>query len=274
MVSANFVIPYPPGFPIMVPGQVIEADTIGFMRKLDVKEIHGYNATRGLKLIKLSAIGQQHPASGGSKAQAAAVRPNARRHVQVKIMQPDHRRGRGNPSPRQSQSEDNMFHDRLVLRHAETVSGNRDFPDARSRLLLRQVHVQGHRPRIGHRHAARRRADRPDRYHDRAASEGDRVPDVPVRRRLRRRTAVRARRRQGWPAAGGLLGGPVRVQPAGLRRDREDRRLRSRLRGRPLLGLADDFRRDGPFDRRDQPPRHGTRRKPRPCSTRCRSPMP
>ena len=59
LVSANFVIPYPPGFPIMVPGQVIEADTIGFMRKLDVKEIHGYNATRGLKLIKLSAIGKE-----------------------------------------------------------------------------------------------------------------------------------------------------------------------------------------------------------------------
>jgi arginine decarboxylase len=56
MVSANFVIPYPPGFPIMVPGQVIDRSTIGFMRKLDVKEIHGYNATRGIKLIKLSAI--------------------------------------------------------------------------------------------------------------------------------------------------------------------------------------------------------------------------
>ena len=25
LVSANFVIPYPPGFPIMVPGQVIDA---------------------------------------------------------------------------------------------------------------------------------------------------------------------------------------------------------------------------------------------------------
>jgi arginine decarboxylase len=56
MVSANFVIPYPPGFPILVPGQVIAADTIGFMRKLDVKEIHGYNASRGLKLIRLAAI--------------------------------------------------------------------------------------------------------------------------------------------------------------------------------------------------------------------------
>ena len=45
----NFVIPYPPGFPIMVPGQVIKADTIEFMRKLDVKEIHGYDATLGLE---------------------------------------------------------------------------------------------------------------------------------------------------------------------------------------------------------------------------------
>ena len=56
LVSANFVIPYPPGFPIMVPGQVIKADTIEFMRKLDVKEIHGYDATKGLKLISPSAL--------------------------------------------------------------------------------------------------------------------------------------------------------------------------------------------------------------------------
>jgi arginine decarboxylase len=62
------VIPYPPGFPIMVPGQVIDAETIGFMRKLDVKEIHGYNNTRGLKLIKLSAIGKTPPPK--SKASA------------------------------------------------------------------------------------------------------------------------------------------------------------------------------------------------------------
>jgi arginine decarboxylase len=51
MVSANFVIPYPPGFPIMVPGQVITQETIDFMRKLDVKEIHGYERSRGLKLL-------------------------------------------------------------------------------------------------------------------------------------------------------------------------------------------------------------------------------
>ena len=70
-MSANFVIPYPPGFPIMVPGQVIDAGTIGFMRKLDVKEIHGFNATRGLKLIKLSAIpGGASPAKTPAKSSA------------------------------------------------------------------------------------------------------------------------------------------------------------------------------------------------------------
>lgn len=56
LVSANFVIPYPPGFPIMVPGQVINAETIEFMRKLDVKEIHGYEAALGLKLLKPSFL--------------------------------------------------------------------------------------------------------------------------------------------------------------------------------------------------------------------------
>jgi arginine decarboxylase len=56
LVSANFVIPYPPGFPIMVPGQVIDAETITFMRKLDVKEIHGFNASLGLKLLKPGAL--------------------------------------------------------------------------------------------------------------------------------------------------------------------------------------------------------------------------
>jgi arginine/lysine/ornithine decarboxylase len=56
LVSAKFVIPYPPGFPIMVPGQVITQETITFMRKLDVKEIHGFNAALGLELLKPAAL--------------------------------------------------------------------------------------------------------------------------------------------------------------------------------------------------------------------------
>ena len=63
MVSANFVIPYPPGFPIMVPGQVLTQETIDFMRKLDVKEIHGYEKARGLKLLKPDAIAAKRSAT-------------------------------------------------------------------------------------------------------------------------------------------------------------------------------------------------------------------
>ena len=59
LVSANFVIPYPPGFPIMVPGQVITQETIDFMRKLDVKEIHGYDASEGLKLVRPEALSRR-----------------------------------------------------------------------------------------------------------------------------------------------------------------------------------------------------------------------
>ena len=51
LISANFVIPYPPGFPILVPGQIITEDVVIFMRKLDVKEVHGYDAIKGLKVI-------------------------------------------------------------------------------------------------------------------------------------------------------------------------------------------------------------------------------
>ena len=59
LVSANFVIPYPPGFPIMVPGQVITQETIDFMRKLDVKEIHGYDAAEGLKLVRADVLARR-----------------------------------------------------------------------------------------------------------------------------------------------------------------------------------------------------------------------
>jgi arginine decarboxylase len=64
LVSANFVIPYPPGFPIMVPGQVISREIITFMRKLDVKEIHGYHAAAGLKLLKPDALANRQKAAG------------------------------------------------------------------------------------------------------------------------------------------------------------------------------------------------------------------
>ncbi len=70
-VSAKFVIPYPPGFPIMVPGQVITEDTIEFMRKLDVKEIHGYQAALGLELIKPEKLRSQSKANGSARRKKA-----------------------------------------------------------------------------------------------------------------------------------------------------------------------------------------------------------
>ena len=70
LVSANFVIPYPPGFPIMVPGQVITAETIEFMRKLDVKEIHGFDASVGLKLLQPAYLTATETA-GKKRAEAA-----------------------------------------------------------------------------------------------------------------------------------------------------------------------------------------------------------
>lgn len=72
LVSANFVIPYPPGFPIMVPGQVLNAETIEFMRKLDVKEIHGYQAALGLKLLNPAFLKSAKAPSVGSPVQAKA----------------------------------------------------------------------------------------------------------------------------------------------------------------------------------------------------------
>lgn len=50
-VSAGFVTPYPPGFPVLVPGQIITRDVLEFMGALDTREIHGYVASRGYRVI-------------------------------------------------------------------------------------------------------------------------------------------------------------------------------------------------------------------------------
>jgi arginine decarboxylase len=52
LVASTFVIPYPPGFPVLVPGQVISEEIINFMTALDVSEIHGYRADLGIRVFK------------------------------------------------------------------------------------------------------------------------------------------------------------------------------------------------------------------------------
>lgn len=51
-VSGGFVTPYPPGFPVLVPGQVITAEILDFMAVLDTREIHGYDPVRGFRVLK------------------------------------------------------------------------------------------------------------------------------------------------------------------------------------------------------------------------------
>jgi arginine decarboxylase len=56
LVSTRFVVPYPPGFPILVPGQVVSPQILEFMRKLDVKEVHGYRPELGLSIFTAEAL--------------------------------------------------------------------------------------------------------------------------------------------------------------------------------------------------------------------------
>ena len=56
VVSASFIIPYPPGFPILVPGQVVSREILQFMRALDVSEIHGYRPDLGLRVFTQEAL--------------------------------------------------------------------------------------------------------------------------------------------------------------------------------------------------------------------------
>jgi arginine decarboxylase len=59
LVASTFVIPYPPGFPVLVPGQVVSAEIINFLTVLDVSEIHGYRSDLGLRIFKKSILDRQ-----------------------------------------------------------------------------------------------------------------------------------------------------------------------------------------------------------------------
>ncbi|MCB9841072.1 MAG: aminotransferase class I/II-fold pyridoxal phosphate-dependent enzyme [Phycisphaeraceae bacterium] len=56
LVSASFVIPYPPGFPVLVPGQVVSPEILEYLLALDVKEIHGYHPVNGFRVFTPDAL--------------------------------------------------------------------------------------------------------------------------------------------------------------------------------------------------------------------------
>ena len=55
-VSASYVTPYPPGFPVLVPGQIIDAPLLSYLSTLKIKEIHGYHESLGLKILDERAL--------------------------------------------------------------------------------------------------------------------------------------------------------------------------------------------------------------------------
>ena len=50
VVSATFVTPYPPGFPVLVPGQMFSLRILDYMDSLDTSEVHGLRADRGYRV--------------------------------------------------------------------------------------------------------------------------------------------------------------------------------------------------------------------------------
>ncbi|WP_372920285.1 aminotransferase class I/II-fold pyridoxal phosphate-dependent enzyme [Salegentibacter sp.] len=63
LVASSFIIPYPPGFPVLVPGQVVSKEIIRFLNALDVSEIHGYRADLGLRIFKDNVLNRQKTVS-------------------------------------------------------------------------------------------------------------------------------------------------------------------------------------------------------------------
>eukprot|EP00123_Amoebidium_parasiticum_P014050 comp22298_c0_seq1/m.33086 comp22298_c0_seq1/g.33086 ORF comp22298_c0_seq1/g.33086 comp22298_c0_seq1/m.33086 type:complete len:979 (-) comp22298_c0_seq1:738-3674(-) len=87
LVATTFTIPYPPGFPILVPGQVITCEIIEFLIKLDVKEIHGYNSSLGLCVFKQEVL------DGLIRAKGVTLAGNKRVHEVVEEVVPEEGKG-------------------------------------------------------------------------------------------------------------------------------------------------------------------------------------
>lgn len=76
LVSALFVIPYPPGFPILVPGQTISAEILQFMAALDVKEIHGFRPELGFRNFTEDALNRVARATTARTVLGCPAAPN------------------------------------------------------------------------------------------------------------------------------------------------------------------------------------------------------
>jgi arginine decarboxylase len=77
LVSAAFITPYPPGFPVLVPGQVITREVVEFLLALDVQEIHGYESNFGLRVFTPEAIALEDERVNGRNRVSLADTPKS-----------------------------------------------------------------------------------------------------------------------------------------------------------------------------------------------------
>ncbi|OBI55915.1 aminotransferase class I/II-fold pyridoxal phosphate-dependent enzyme [Mycobacterium sp. E787] len=75
LVSTTFVVPYPPGFPVLVPGQVVSKEIVYFLAQLDVKEIHGYNPDLGLSVFTDAALARMEAQRNAATAAVGSAFP-------------------------------------------------------------------------------------------------------------------------------------------------------------------------------------------------------
>ena len=73
VVSATFVTPYPPGFPVLVPGQCFSEEILDFMSSLDTPEVHGYRAALGYRVFTDDVIAGHRPAATGAATATADI---------------------------------------------------------------------------------------------------------------------------------------------------------------------------------------------------------
>ena len=75
LVSTTFVVPYPPGFPVLVPGQVVSKEILYFLAQLNVKEIHGYNPELGLSVFTAEALTRMEAQRSAATAAVGSATP-------------------------------------------------------------------------------------------------------------------------------------------------------------------------------------------------------
>jgi arginine/lysine/ornithine decarboxylase len=104
VVSATFVTPYPPGFPVLVPGQVFSREILTFIRDLDTPEVHGYQPDFGYRVYterRSRCAGPRTPRSQTGMCRFRPMRRN-RRLRWTRASPPRERQERSGPESRRS----------------------------------------------------------------------------------------------------------------------------------------------------------------------------